>query len=75
METITLKVDDGIFEKFQWLMSHFSNDEVNIVNEIDVTKFPKNNFDFISYEKMEELNQISNDYKNGNKDDFEEYII
>ncbi len=75
METITFKVNDGIFDKFQWLMSHFSKDEVNIVNEIDATKFPNTNFDFISSQKMEKLNQISSDYKSGNKDDFEEYVL
>ncbi len=73
METITLKVNDGIFDKFQWLMGHFSKDEVNIVNDIDVSKFPNNDFDYLSSHKMEELNKISNEYKSGNKNDFEEY--
>jgi len=75
METITLKVNDGIFDKFQWLISHFSKDEVNIVNEIDVSKFPHSDFDYISAQKMNELNQISDEYKSGNKDDFEEYVV
>jgi len=75
METITLSINDTVFSKFQWLISHFSKDEVNIVNEIDVLKFPQNNFDYISTEKMNELNKISKDYKSGNRDDFEEYFI
>lgn len=75
METITLKIDNNTFDKFQWLIGHFSKNEINIVNDIDVSKFPQNDFDYISVEKMNDLNKISNEYKNGNKSDFEEYVI
>jgi len=75
MQTITLKVNDGIFEKFQWLINHFSKNEIIVVNDIDTSKFSKNDFDYISYEEMNELKLISDDYKNGNKDDFEEYNL
>jgi len=75
MQTITLKINDNIFDKFQWLLNHFSKNEISIVNDIDTTKFSKNNFDYISVEKLNQLKSISSDYKNGNKDDFEEYTL
>ena len=75
MQTITLQVNEGIFDKFQWLMSHFSKDEVSIVNEIDISKLPEHNFDYISDEKLNELDEISQNYKSGERDDFEEYVI
>jgi len=67
MRTITLKVDENIFDKFQWLLKHFSKDEIIIVNEIDTSK--------LSSKKLEELKKISNDYKQGKRDDFGEYAI
>lgn len=75
MKTITLKVDENIFDKFQWLLKHFSKDEIVIVNEIDTSKLSSNDFDYISSKKLEELKKISNDYKQGKRDDFEEYAI
>lgn len=35
MRTITLQIDDRILEKFLWLLSHFSRDEVQILNQPD----------------------------------------
>lgn len=75
MQTVTLKVDDSIFDKFKWLISHFSKNEIDIVNEIDATKLSLKNFDYISDEEMLKLKQISLDYKNDKKDDFEEYVV
>jgi len=46
-----------------------------IVNDIDTSKFSKNDFDYISVEKLNQLKSISSDYKDGNKDDFEEYNL
>lgn len=33
MRTITLKIDDSINEKFLWLLEHFSDDEIKILDE------------------------------------------
>jgi hypothetical protein len=33
MRTITLQIDDRILEKFLWLLSHFSRDEVRILDQ------------------------------------------
>ncbi|RBQ31097.1 hypothetical protein CRU92_09315 [Arcobacter sp. FW59] len=75
MKTITLKVDDSVFDKFHWLISHFSKNEVSIVNEIDVTKLDKKDFDYISKDDLDNLTKISTMYKNGDKKDFEEYQL
>ncbi|MCV6607412.1 MAG: hypothetical protein OIF32_04300 [Campylobacterales bacterium] len=75
METITLKVNDNVFDKFQWLINHFSKNEIDIVNDIDRSKLSPKDFDYISNEQMDKLQQISQDFKQGNKEDFEEYAI
>ena len=33
MQTVTLKIDDNISEKFLWLLNHFSRDEVEILDK------------------------------------------
>ena len=33
MQTIILEVQESISEKFLWLLSHFKNNEVSIVNQ------------------------------------------
>jgi hypothetical protein len=37
MQTITLKIDDAINEKFIWLLSHFSKDEIQILEQSEYT--------------------------------------
>ncbi len=32
MPTITLQVNDNVYEKFQWLLSHFHKDEIDIMH-------------------------------------------
>lgn len=32
MQTITLEVQEGVSEKFMWLLSHFKQDEVAIID-------------------------------------------
>ncbi len=35
MQTITLKIDDNISEKFFWLLNHFSKNEVTILDQTE----------------------------------------
>ena len=35
MKTVTLKIDNSIYEKFFWLLSHFSKQEVQILEQSD----------------------------------------
>ena len=48
MQIVTLKVEDSVFDKFQWLISHFLKNEIDIVNEIDCLKLKADDFDYIS---------------------------
>lgn len=75
METITLKINESVFDKFQWLLSHFSKNEIDIVNEIDTAKLSTKDFDYVSNETLSALKTVSNDFKNGKRDDFAEYAL
>lgn len=35
MKTLTLKIDDSVSDKFLWLLEHFSQNEVSIVEAAD----------------------------------------
>jgi hypothetical protein len=35
MKTITLKIDNSIYEKFFWLLAHFSKNEIQILEQSD----------------------------------------
>jgi len=33
MQTVTLKIDDSISEKFLWLLNHFNKNEISILDK------------------------------------------
>jgi transposase len=35
MKTVTLKIDNSIYEKFCWLLAHFSKNEIQILEQAD----------------------------------------
>jgi len=35
MQTITLKVEDSVSDKFLWLLSHFNKEEISIIDRDD----------------------------------------
>jgi len=35
MQTVTLKIDDNIDEKFFWLLNHFSKNEIKILEQYE----------------------------------------
>ncbi len=53
MHTIQLKINDKVYDKFLWLLSKFTKDEIEIINEEQ---------DFISTQKylQKELEEIEN---------------
>ena len=51
MQTITLKVEDSISEKFLWLLKHFTKKEVTI---LDQTEFKSDNAYLKSIKGMEQ---------------------
>ena len=73
MKTVTLEINETIFDKFRWLLGHFSADEIKIVTKFD--SYQSDDFDYISEQTLKELKQSSLEYRNGNRDDFEEYIV
>ncbi len=51
MQTVTLKIEDNIYEKFKWLLTHFSEKEVKVLDE---NKY-LNDYDYLkSIKGMEE---------------------
>jgi len=51
MQTITLKVEDNISEKFLWLLNHFTKKEVTI---LDQTEFKNDDVYLKSIKGMEQ---------------------
>jgi hypothetical protein len=54
MKTIQLRINDKVYDKFLWLLSKFSKDEIEIINE---------NEDFITTQKylQNEISEIENE--------------
>ena len=67
MQTMTLEISNNVFDKFKWLLNHFSSDEIKILSS--------NNEEYISEKKLQEYKSISSDYKKGDTEDFEEYEV
>lgn len=49
MQIVTLQVEDSIYEKFSWLLNHFSKNEVKILEE---TKYMSDDEYLRSFEGM-----------------------
>lgn len=62
IKIVTLRVIENIFDKFQWLISHFNSNEISVINVTDLEKNTED-FDCLSQEKLNELKMC----KNGNK--------
>jgi hypothetical protein len=59
MQMITLKVEDNIYEKFTWLLNHFTKNEVEVIEEV---KYRNDDEYLRSIEGMEEsIIQASNE--------------
>jgi len=33
MQTVTLNIEDGIYDKFTWLLNHFSKKEIEVIEK------------------------------------------
>ncbi|RLA71571.1 MAG: hypothetical protein DRG30_08390 [Epsilonproteobacteria bacterium] len=59
MQTVTLKIEDNISDKFLWLLNHFAQDEVEI---LDKTTYQSDDEYLKSIKGMEEsIIQASNE--------------
>ena len=62
MDTIVLKIDPKIKDKFLWLLSHFKKNE--IVVELNIESVSKEDSDFKYFEEIKDEETV----------DFEEYL-
>ena len=59
MQTVTLKIEDNVYEKFTWLLKHFSQNEIEVIDE---TKYLSDDDYLRSVKGMEEsIIQASNE--------------
>lgn len=64
---LTIDVKDSVLDKVLYILENLKSD----VKIIDKTS----SFDELSKTKLKKLNELSRKYKDGNKDDFEEYVL
>lgn len=69
---LTIDIKDSALDKIMYLLKNLKSD-VKIIEtkQRDI----KDNFDFITTEELDNYKKISNDYKNGNRKDFIEYVL
>ena len=71
MKTIQLRINDKVYDKFLWLLSKFSKDEIEIIDknedfittqkylQNEISEIDKGNATFVSEEELEfRLNKI-----------------
>ncbi len=65
---LTINVKDSVVDKVLYLLEHLKGD-------VQIIQKNSDDFDTISDKKLHELQKYSNDYKQGKKEDFEEYTL
>jgi len=65
---LTINVKDSVVDKVLYFLEHLQGD-------VQIIQKNSDDFDTISDEKLHELQKYSNDYKQGKKEDFEEYTL
>jgi len=58
MQTITLQVHENVYDKFQWLLSHFGKDEIDIVSHQKDAQFDENGIEYVDDEEQKEIEAI-----------------
>jgi len=69
---LTIDIKDSALDKIMYLLKNLKSD-VKIIETKQ--RDMKDNFDFITTEELDNYKKISNDYKNGNRKDFIEYVL
>lgn len=64
MQTVVLQIDDKVSDKFLWLLDHFSQNEIQIVKNIQEKKHQPND--------LESLGGSLNKYADSSKIELEE---
>jgi hypothetical protein len=58
MQTVMLRVDDSVYDKFQWLISHFSKNEISVIDQIEM----------VSDEEQKDIENILNSMTDEDKE-------
>ena len=73
MKTITLQIDDKVKEKFDWLLSHFSNDEVTIIEQKESAEEIEPAYEHIPTREMMQIEKEHKEGSTNHKKEFEQY--
>ncbi len=65
---LIININDSVADKVLYILE-------NLKNDVEIIKKEPLDFDQISEEQIKKLKQLSQDYKNGNKEEFVEYKI
>ena len=65
---LTINVKDSVLDKVLYLLE-------NLKEDVQIIQKKTYDFDAISDEKLHKLQNYSNDYKQGKREDFEEYTL
>jgi len=75
MIAVNLNIRDEMYEKIMYFLKSLPKQDIQIVSyekieEINPTTLPKEHFDYLSQEEMDELDRMSQMVKNGNLSEF-----
>ena len=75
MIAVNLNIRDEMYEKIMYFLKSLPKQDIQIVSyekieEINPTTLPKEHFDYLSQEEMDELDKMSQMVKNGNLSEF-----
>ncbi len=78
MRTVSLKIEDSVYDKVMYLLKLFPQKDVKIIQErvieeIDVVNLPKNHFDYMSEKELEDIDKLSKMIKDGDLSEFDDF--
>ena len=65
---LTINVKDSVVDKVLYLLE-------NLKADVQIVSKTQSDFDALSAEELKNLNKMSDEYKNGKRDEFEEYTV
>ena len=78
MITVNLNIKDEVYDKVMYLLNSLPKQDVQIVEkrvikEIDFTTLPKEHFDYISQEELNNMNEEMQKVKDGDSSNFVDF--
>jgi hypothetical protein len=65
---LTINVKDSVVDKVLYLLE-------NLQSDVQIVSKTQSNFDEISQKELKSLKKMSDEYKSGKHDEFEEYVV